>query len=189
MEPKWPLYEVAGDDAVFALGVVSINYTRFERTHVWMLAAVANMAEEHAALFTARTNAADRANVIETFFKRKKWSAEVAAAIKTYIDATRILVTNRNTLIHGNMVRGPNNQAGIFSLNRKGETTMFQASLPEIRQVADDLFNYFEFGLALSNHIASEIHAAARVAGMMVVRNCPILPTIPVHINPSQRKL
>ena len=46
---KWPRYEVAPEDSVYAVGVVSINYARFERTHVWMLAAVANMPEEHAA--------------------------------------------------------------------------------------------------------------------------------------------
>jgi len=29
---KWPRYEVAPEDSVYAVGVVSINYARFERT-------------------------------------------------------------------------------------------------------------------------------------------------------------
>src|ERR1044071_6718589 len=97
---RWPAYEVAPEDSVYALGVVSINYARFERTHVWMLAAVANMKEDQAAIIVARTNASERAKLIETFFNRHEWPAEAAAAIKHYLKAMGVLVQNRNVLIH-----------------------------------------------------------------------------------------
>jgi hypothetical protein len=182
MEIKWPTYEVANDDAIYALGVVSINYARFERTHVWMLAAVANMQEEHASVFIARTNASDRANVIETFFKRRSWPQEAAIAIEHYITGMRTLIENRNSLIHANIVRGPNNQSGLFSLNRRGETKMLSTTTPDIRQVADDLHTYFNFGHALANYIATEIHHMAREAGMVVANECPPLPAAPTRL-------
>jgi hypothetical protein len=182
MEIKWPTYEVASDDAVYALGVVSINYARFERTHVWMLAAVANMAEEHATVFIARTNASDRASVIETFFKRRSWPQEAATAIKHYMTGMRTLIDNRNSLIHANLVRGYNNHSGLFSLNRRGETKMISTTTPDIRQVADDLHTYFNFGLVLANYIATEIHHMARDAGMVVVNECPQLPAAPARL-------
>jgi hypothetical protein len=184
MEYKWPYYEVADDQAVYALGVVSINFARFERTNIWMLAALANMKEEHAALFTSRTNPADRASVLDTFFKRRAWPKDVAVAIDRYIRGMRVLNVNRNTLVHGNLVRGPNNTSGIFSLNRNsGEYKMLQASLEQIRQVADDLQSYFEFGLALSNYIAADIHHMAREPGMLVVSTLPHIPDEPAPIN------
>src|SRR2546423_9968547 len=106
MQLKWPAYEVAPEDSVFALGVVSINYARFERTHVWMLAAVANMREDQATIIAARTNASERARLIETFFERREWPPETAAAIKHYLKAMDVLIQSRNVLIHSNMVRG-----------------------------------------------------------------------------------
>jgi hypothetical protein len=32
MTDKWPSYRVADDDSVYALGVMNINYVRFEAT-------------------------------------------------------------------------------------------------------------------------------------------------------------
>jgi hypothetical protein len=183
----WPQYEVAQPEIVYALGVVTINYTRFERTHVWMLCAVANMPEAQSAVFNARTNASDRVKIIETFLARRGWPEEAFAAIKHYLKAMDILIKNRNVLIHSNIIRGTNNQAAIYSTTRQGTTNLFQATLEEIRQVADDLNTYFYFGLELSNFIATEIHEMARAAGMMVVSECPALPPLPIHIDPGQR--
>ena len=187
MTLRWPTYEVAPEDSVYALGVVSINYTRFERTHVWMLAAVANMTEDQAAIITARTNASERAKLIETFFDRREWQSETAAAIKHYIKAMAVLIQSRNVLIHSNMVRGTENRTAIYSLSKQGRHSLFQATLEEIRAVADGLEIYFNFGLGLANYIAAETHHIAREAGMLVVSQIPSLPPFPVHINPNQR--
>ena len=129
---RWPTYEVAPDDSVYALGVVSINYARFERTHVWMLAAVANMKEDQAAIITARAR-----TIIETFFERREWPPETAAAIKHYLKAMGVLTQSRNVLIHSNMVRGTENRTAIYSLSKQGRHNLFQATLEEIRAVAD----------------------------------------------------
>lgn len=184
----WPQYEVAQPEVVYALGVVSINYNRFERTHIWMLSAVANMSEAQAAVVTARTNASDREKLIDTFHKHRKWPDEASAAIKHYLNAMGLLIKNRNVLIHSNIIRGTNDQAAIFSTTREGTTNLFQGTLEEIRRVADDLNTYFYFELNLSNFIATEIHAMARAEGMLVVSECPALPPLPIHIDPAQRK-
>ena len=102
---SWPNYRVAPADSVHALGVVSINYARFELTHVWMLASVANMQERQAAVVSARTNPSDRVRLIETFMSHREWPDEASTAIKHYLKAMSILTTNRNLLVHSNMVR------------------------------------------------------------------------------------
>src|SRR5579884_975931 len=134
MTLRWPTYEVADEAVVHALGVMNINYVRFERTHVWMLAATANLTEPQAAVFASRTNPNERATFIDTFFKRREWPEPVSSAIKHYIAAMRVLTENRNTLIHGNVVSGWDNEPAIFSLSRRGEMVMFKSSLASIRQ-------------------------------------------------------
>ena len=75
---SWPRYQVAPAESVHALGVVSINYARFELTHVWMLAAVANLKERQAAVISARTNPSDRVRLIETFMSQVDWPEDAA---------------------------------------------------------------------------------------------------------------
>jgi hypothetical protein len=187
-EHKWPHYEVAPEESVYALGVASINYARFERTHVWMLCAITNMPEEQAVVFSSRGNPADRVKVMEIFLKHREWPEDALAAIKHYLKAMEILILNRNILVHSNMIRGPNDQAAMYSTSKQGSNNMFQSTLAEIRQVADDLNTYFYFGFELANYIAVEVRQMARTAGVLVVKDLPILPPMPVHIDPRQRK-
>jgi hypothetical protein len=148
---EWPSYKVAGEAVVHALGVMNINYVRFETTHVYILAAVANMKQNQAAVFISRINPTERENVIRIFSKKREWPGEASEGIWHYIKALHTLTENRNMLIHGNIVdmwavKAP----GVISMNREGLTTIIQLSLPSIRQVADDLHTYGEFGYMLA---------------------------------------
>jgi hypothetical protein len=186
IELRWPHYEVAPDESLHALGVVSINYARFERTNVWMLAAVANMSEMQAATLTPRVNPADRVKVIETFLSRASLPDHIVARVKHYLAAMRILIENRNLLIHSNMIRGMDNDPAIYSTSRNGDITMFQGSLNLIRRVADDLNAYFYFGLQVANMIATEHLGAPRQAGMMVFHEWPELPPLPPRLRTNE---
>jgi hypothetical protein len=185
---NWPNYEVAPPESVYALGVVSINYARFERTHVWVLAAVASLSETQASIICARTNATDKVKLIETFIPHTAWPPEALSSIKHYLKAMDVLIKNRNVLIHSNMIRGADNKAAIYSTTRQGNTNLFQATLEEIRKVADDLDAYFYYGMNLANKIASDIHSAAVQPGMIVFHNWPGPLPLPIHIDPKQRR-
>jgi len=137
---KWPTYEVANEDVVHALGVMNINYVRFETTHVYMLSAVSNISTNQAAVFCARINPTERATILDRSFQMRKWQDDAKGAIETYIKAMRTLTENRNTLIHGNVVDmavGKAQEPAIISMGRDGRTTVFKSSLPAIREVAD----------------------------------------------------
>jgi hypothetical protein len=176
MTEKWPAYEVANEAVVHALGVMNINY-------VWMLAATGNMTEDQAAVFVSRINPSERATIIDMFYRRRTWPNSAGDAIKHYVSAMRVLTENRNSLIHGNVITSFGNEPAIFSLNRNnGAMTVFQSSLSAIRQAADDAETYFQFGLALANYIATEIHGAARAEGMLVMSECPTIPPMPLKV-------
>jgi hypothetical protein len=92
---RWSGYEVTPEESVYALAIASINYTRFERTHVWMLCAIANMPEEQAVVFSSRTNPPDRIRIMEVFLKRREWPEQTLTAIKHYLKAMEVLILKR----------------------------------------------------------------------------------------------
>jgi len=70
----WPSYEVADETVVHALGVMNINYVRFEVTHVLVLAAVSNISTNQAAVFSSRINPTERATIIARSFEMRDWT-------------------------------------------------------------------------------------------------------------------
>jgi hypothetical protein len=182
MQQKWPTYEVAPDDSIHALGVVSINYTRFERTHVWMLAAVGNLSEFQATSIIGRLNTIDRGALIERLLQNGQLPNIAVTNVKHYLQAMKILVENRNILIHSNIIRGAGNEPAIYSTKRNGDTSLMQGTLQLIRDVADELNTYFYFGLNVANLIASEYHPHAREEGMLVPRDWSEPPAIPIRL-------
>jgi hypothetical protein len=162
---------------------------RVETTHVYILAAVANMKQNQAAVFISRINPTERENVIRIFSKKREWPGEASEGIGHYIKALHTLTENRNMLIHGNIVdmwavKAP----GVISMNREGLTTIIQLSLPAIRQVADDLHTDGEFGYMLACYLASEFSQAALEAGTAAPSHCPPLPALPKPLRPPQPK-
>jgi hypothetical protein len=192
MSEQWPSYTVADDSVVHALGVMNINYVRFEATHVYMLSAISNISTNQAAVFSARINPTERANILDRSFQMREWQDDAKSAIDAYIKGMRALTENRNTLIHGNIVDmaiGKATEPAIISMGRDGRTTGFKSSLPAIRQVADDLYSYSYFGSNLSAYLATEFSPVAREAGMPDLSVCPTPLPIPKPIRPSQRKI
>ena len=125
---------------------------RFETTHVYMLSAVSNISTNQAAVFCARINPTERATILDRSFQMREWKDDAKRAIETYIKGMRTLTENRNTLIHGNVVDmavGRAREPAIISMGRDGRTTVIKSSLPAIRQVADDLYSYSQFGRAI----------------------------------------
>jgi hypothetical protein len=88
-------------------------------------------------------------------------------------------------LQHG---RGLVEQGGnLFGLP-SGKHQRYPCSLEQIRQVAGDLNEYFDFGHKLSNYIATNIHHAALEKVCLRFPQIPALPPLPVHLNTAQRK-
>lgn len=183
---EWPSYKVADDAVVHALGVMNINYVPFETTHVLMLASVADIKQNQAAVFISRMSPTERANVIEIFFKKREWLNEASSGISHYIKAMRILTENRNTLIHGNIV----DMWAVKSpgMNREGLTTIIQSSLPAIRQVADDLHAYSGFGFMLFLLYRYRVQPRSERGRHGCAERMPAFAAATAQLRPSQPK-
>lgn len=182
MDQRWPTYEVAPDESIHAIGVMSINFARFERSIVWMLAAVGNLPEAEAVPIIAKLNNPDRMSHISDLVAKSDLPEGTVRHVQHYLNAMNVLVANRNLLIHSNIIRGLHNEPAMYKMKRDGSTIFLQGSLQVLRDVADELNEYFYFGLNVANYIAGEFHRAALEAGMLVVEELPPLPKTPVPI-------
>jgi hypothetical protein len=190
MTEQWPSYKVADNAVVHALGVMNINFVRFEATQVYMLSAVANISTNQAAVFIGRINQIDRAVTIDRSLCARTWPQTAQAGVEAYLKGMRVLTENRNIPVHGNIVDmavGKAMEPAIISIGRDGRTTVFSSS--PIRQVADDLYSCYHFGSNLSAYLATEFSPNARQAGMLALSECPDPPPLPKPLRSSQPKI
>ncbi|MBZ0216478.1 MAG: hypothetical protein K8F25_07995, partial [Fimbriimonadaceae bacterium] len=104
---------------MFALGVVSVNFANFERSLVWMLAAVTGSTEEYARLIHAKYNVNSTLTLIDLSLKNPPWKnaegdhAEAVALIRHFTTAADGLAKNRNLLLHSVVLDGPANHSTL----------------------------------------------------------------------------
>jgi len=184
LELIWPNYEVGPHKIVFALGVISVNFARFERAITWMLAATTGCEETEAETILRPLPPAEKLRKLKTAIEGRCWPQPVDGLIGHFFDAALVLVGNRNTLLHSNMIPNVNETARLFRSGRKNLTPeQIQIDLPSVRQIADDFQRYWDFGLALANCIAVEINGAARSEGSLVYHDWPERPPFPFSLD------
>lgn len=188
-EPIWPNYEVGPHKIVFALGVVSINFARFERVITWMLAAASGCEEAEAETMLRPLPPAEKLRRLKAAIEGRRWPQLVDDLIGHFFDGALVLVGNRNALLHSNMIPDVNETARLFRSDRKRSTPeQIKIGLPSVRQIADDFQRYWDFGLALANCIAVEINGAARSAGSLVYHDWPERPPLPFALDAARPK-
>jgi hypothetical protein len=119
---------------------------------------------------------------IEWASSERAWIGLPEALVRHFVAASRILIQNRNLLMHSVVIEGVNNNATLYRTDRRGERQMVQATTDQIRAVADDLHDYFGFGLALANCIAVKVDGADRQAGTIVFHDWPQEPLMPAPL-------
>ena len=178
----WPTYQMTHHASVHALGVVSVNFANYERAVTWVFAAVARKAEDDARSLHAHDGTTACIAKIEEASHQRAWSGRPNELVHHFIEASRILIRNRNLLMHSVMVSGPNTDAILFRTGKRGEREMVEATLDQIRAVADDLYGYFNFAAALANCIAIKVDRDDRRAGTIVIYEWPEAPVLPVPL-------
>jgi hypothetical protein len=116
----WPNYEVGPHKIVFAIGVVSINFARFERAITWMLAATTGCEEIEAETILRPLPPAERLRRLKTAIEKKRWPQIAHSLIDHFFDGAQVLVGNRNVLLHSNIIPDVNETARLFrTIERK----------------------------------------------------------------------
>jgi hypothetical protein len=154
IETPWPAYDVGPHESIFALGIASANYARLEAAFVFLFAKVFGITNDQAWVRLAKTRNPDRIRLIREKLKGLAWPDETRNRVADFIEAFKILVHNRNHLDHSAFAELPDATIIYKYDPRDGKKTqLVEVTLPELRQIADDMRTYYDYGLSFGNLI------------------------------------
>jgi hypothetical protein len=151
--PAWPSYEVGPYDSVFALGVASVNYARLEFAFSGVFAKVLELPISQAWELLAKINNNERLRRMKNALQELNWPDDTKVRVTHFVEAFKILADNRNLLDHSIIFSDPEGPTSLYKSDRKGKTIHAQVTVAELRQVADDMMRYFNYGLLLGKLI------------------------------------
>jgi len=153
----WPRYQVGPRDGIFALGVVSVNYARLEFAVQAVFTTLLGITSELSARLMFKLTPEVRDKMMREMLPMHDWPDNVLDLLLHFIEAHKTCYENRNKLMHSSLISGSEQAIVLYKTGRDGKTTLTNPSIPELRQVADDMMSYFNFGMHLSNMINLEL--------------------------------
>lgn len=190
-DSSWPTYEVGPKESMLALGVVSANYARLEFALTHMYAVIIGIDSSEA---TMRISRIIRKNThLERMRRhlenRPQWPSSVRDLCARFIDGFSLLNDNRNKLMHSNVISSSAEITVLYKTNREGKTELCAVSLAELRQVADDIKAYFDYGLHLGNMISHNLLGLPYLTGSLIFHQWPDQPPLPVRLEYSSEPI
>jgi hypothetical protein len=182
--PAWPSYQVGPEDSIFALGVVSVNFARFEYAFTWMFTVVSGIHEDFARMTLARVGLLACSQLLGSMIEKREWPDGAKELVRYFLKATKTLAENRNKLLHSNLIPGWEKDVTLYQVSRQGTMNQLQMSVGEIRQVADDLERYFIFAQTLANAVAINVLRMDQKAGFFAPFPWPDKPPLPIPLQP-----
>jgi hypothetical protein len=182
--PAWPSYDIGSHESVFALGVASVNYARLEFAFAAVFAKVLGFTNSQAWALLPKINNRERLRQMRDALQKLNWPDDPKDRVTRFMEAFKILAGNRNLLDHSNIFAGVDTPTTLYKHGRDGKTIHTIVTLAELRQVADDMIQYFNYGLRLSNSIGP-----TGAAGTLLHSTWPDQPPSPQKLNYTSEPL
>jgi hypothetical protein len=149
----WPHYDMkAPREYIFALGVISINYSRLEYAMIVMLAAITRTSLMFAGqLFPVVTNEA-RLSLMRKMLPAD-WPPALLDRADFFIRAAKTSVDNRNLLMHSDIRQQASGEVVLSKPQKSGDIILCPITETQLRRVADDMSELANFGHLLGGHI------------------------------------
>lgn len=188
----WPKYHSAPKEMTFALGVISAGYSRLEMSFGAVFANVIGLSSAFASILLPKISNDVRITLIEESIATMDYSPEIRGGIDHFITAYRSLVFNRNMLMHSQIYAGGATTSILLKTQKNGKTVGCPVTLKELRQIADDMEAYREYGIGLSNHIS--LPRLVAIFGMDgpipdAVASSPPAPALPIRLTYSSEPI
>jgi hypothetical protein len=182
---NWPSYHSAPRDATFALGVISAGYSRLEFSFGAVFTNVIGIPSTFASILLPKLSNEVSITLIEESMAAMNYSTEVQNGINQFIVAYRSLVFNRNMLMHSQIMAGGATTSVLLKTQKNGQMVGCPVTLDRLRQIADDMEVYRQYGINLANHIG--LPRIARVFGIDTpipeeLTQLPDQPALPVRL-------
>ena len=180
----WPPYAIGSHDAAFALGVASVNYARLEFAFSHVFAKVLRITSNAAWALLPKINNYNRLRRMRDALQTLNWPADTKNRVTHFMDAFKILADNRNLLDHSNIFSGTAAPISLYKYDRDGNTIHTVVTTEDLRQVADDMMTYYNYGLRFGNSIAPD-----GTEGTIVSSRFPSQPPLPEKLNYTRQRL
>jgi hypothetical protein len=151
-DDKWPEYLPGQPDYILVVGVISLNYGRMENMFRYLFSIVTRMNEIQVAAIFERMPNNIRQTVLAEVMSQTTLPDKLKDRVKHFIDGFKICADNRHDLMHsrpgGTFTSQSRGIRGLLftKFSKSGKELMCAPSLPELREVADDLHEYATFG-------------------------------------------
>ncbi len=181
---RWPeyLYLIPPDD-IFAVGVITLNYSRLENTFLELFWRVTGKAADF-----HRANNDRRTKLVLELLDKSGIPEPLMQPIRDFLDAFKKCADHRNAVAHsftpGAHKSKSTGQRGIllFKFTRKGEPLVCAANTVQLRALADDVFNWSTYAA----HINSRLRVydeTRRTGGEIALPALPDKPPAPTELN------
>jgi hypothetical protein len=116
--------------------------------------------------------------------KELGWPDDTKARVTHFMKAFKILADNRNLLDHSNIFADTEQPTALYKYDKEGNTIHTVVVLAELRQVADDMMRYFNYGLAFGNAIGP-----TGAVGTFLHSTWPAQPPLPQKLDYTSQPL
>jgi hypothetical protein len=151
--PHWPKYPIGPRDSIFAMGVASVKYAELESILTFMFKTIFYIEINPGNMIASKIGAEACADLIVQELENLPWPENIKELVNHFIKGFRICQLNRNHLMHSDLAWIAIPKTILFKRTKQGSTHTAAPTIEELRQVADDMHVYSEFGRALANHI------------------------------------
>lgn len=155
-DKRWPAYHDVPKEATFALGVIGAQYARLEWAFSGLFAATTGIPTQFVLRLLPKIGNDVRVALIEETLPDARLGEQTEACVVHFLTAYKSLAFNRNMLMHSHIVGSGATTSILFKTQRDGQTVGCQLSVPQLRQIADDMETYRNFAMALANGISLE---------------------------------
>jgi hypothetical protein len=156
--PEWPSYRVGNHKGIFALGVASIKYAELESIFTLVFAIATEVPSWTATMIHAKCGTPACVQITYQALPPLEMigpPTRVEAELRYFLKAFEICTENRNHLMHSAMLhQSPDDNALLYKTSKQGNAIISLQPLPKMRQVADDMRAYLNYGRALVNAIS-----------------------------------
>jgi hypothetical protein len=173
---NWPAYTTGPEDSIFALGVITTNYAQLEFAVYAVFTSILGLESEVSSRLMYKTAPEMRDKLMREVLPTRDWPDHVKDLVQHFIEAHKVCYENRNKIAHSNLFSLSPDAIILSKTNRDGKTVLANPLLSELRQVADDMKAYFDYGLWLSNMINLEVLGLKPMEGDRWYRSWPQKP-------------
>ena len=165
-EPEWPepYYLLGPREHIYALGVISANFTLLEKSLGLLFLVYTNLPRQTGNNLFAKINNELRINIIRDALAEAKHPTEVSERVEHFLSGYMTIFNSRNTLMHASpasreMYATGDDPLGIpitlEKVTAKGQarSLIYELSLGQLRSIADSAHMLREYGANLYRYI------------------------------------